>query len=154
MIDAGVEAEVQVRIHNFARDAADVLVADGGVIFNPAAGGKPPPGGKAERRAVLVEKIFLLETKPGAGVIRNRARAVARMRGLLVGHEHLAHDECAVFLGGVGIELPRVLSMQSESCPRPGASAAIEVPPGSSFEFGNFENSLRVVLPRRLATGS
>src|ERR1039458_1946411 len=99
---------------------------------------KAPTGREAERRAVLVEKIFLLETEPGAGVIRNRGAGVARMRGLLVGHEHLAHDERAVLLGGVGIDghgLEHAIGGLALGLAR---RAAVEVPPGKLFEFWEF----------------
>src|SRR5262249_42861857 len=71
-----------------------VLVADAGVIRtlrSRVAGFR-----KAERAAVLVEEVFLLEAEPCVFVLENGRAAVGSMRRDAVRHHDFAHDENAV----------------------------------------------------------
>ena len=102
---------------------------------------------------VLVEKIFLLETEPGAGVIKNRGARVGRVRGLLVGHEHLAHDERAVLLGGIGIDGHGLEHAIRGAAFGLAGRAAVEVPPRKLFEFWKFSKFLEGGLAAQVGDG-
>ncbi len=134
VVDAGVEAEVQVCIYNLAGDGADVFVADTGVIL-ALRRWESATLRKAEWRSVFVEEIFLLVAKPRAGVVENGCARIARMRRLAIGHHHFAHDEHAVFLGAVGIDghrLEHAIGCAAFSLTR---GAAIEAPVREVLQF-------------------
>ncbi len=102
VVDAGGEAKVEMLLDHLAGDVADILVADAGVVG--ALRRRIAARRKAERAAVLVEEIFLLEAEPGAGVVENGGAHVGRMRRLAVRHHHFAHHQHAVGARGIGIE--------------------------------------------------
>ena len=69
MVDAGCDAEVEMLIHNFTGNRANVVKANTGVIFTLWAWEaffRP-----AERAAILAEEILLLVTKPGIVIIED-----------------------------------------------------------------------------------
>jgi len=52
--------------------------------------------GEAERAAILVEKVFLLEAEPRARVVEDGGTLVRGARGLAVAHHDFAHHQRAV----------------------------------------------------------
>jgi hypothetical protein len=69
VVDAGVEAEVEVFLDKLTGNIADVLVADAsivGALRRRIAGCR-----EAEWAAVLVEKVFLFKAEPCAGIVEN-----------------------------------------------------------------------------------
>ncbi len=124
-VDACLDAEVDVGIDDLARDLADVLVADACVVL--ALRGGEAFAREAERHAVAVEEVLLLEAEPGARVVRDRRAAVRRMRGP-VREEHFAHDEQAVRARRIGERrdgLQQAVRVAALGLPR---RAAVEAP--------------------------
>ena len=93
----------------------------------PAAAGKPPADREAERRAVLVEEVLLLEAEPRVRVVRDRRAAVARMRRPVREH-HLAHHERAVRPRRVGEDRDRLQHAVRVASRRPGGSSCRRSP--------------------------
>src|SRR5215212_640238 len=131
--DAGPDAEVDVLVDDLPRDVADVLVADAGVVLALRCGKALLR--KAERGAVLVEKVLLLEAEPRVGVVWNRRAAVRRMRRP-VGQQHLAHDEIAAVARGVREERDRLQETVRARAARLTRRAAVEVPQRKPVERG------------------
>ena len=77
VVDAGGEAEVEMLLDDLAGDVADIPVADAGVVR--ALRRRIAAAGEAERTAVLVEEVFLLEAEPGAVIVED-GRALVRRR--------------------------------------------------------------------------
>jgi hypothetical protein len=106
MVDTGGEAEVEVLLHDLARDGADVLEADAGVVW--ALRRRIAGFGKAQRTSVLVEEIFLLEPEPSVRIVKDSGALVRGVRRLAVGHHDFAHHEHAVGARGVGVDRDRL----------------------------------------------
>jgi hypothetical protein len=102
VVDAGVEAEVEVFLDDLAGDVADVPCSRRRSSIRPAGPGKPSLG-ETERAAVLGEEIFLLEAEPGARIVEDGGAGVGRVRGDAVGHHDLAHHQHAVDAGAVRV---------------------------------------------------
>ena len=102
VVDAGFEAEIEVLFNDFAGNRTDILEADAGVIRTLRS--RVTLFREAERAAVLVEEVFLLETEPCIFVVEDGCAAVRRMRGDAIGHHDFAHDECTIGAGRVGID--------------------------------------------------
>jgi hypothetical protein len=99
VIDAGGEAEIEMLLDDLSRDRADILVANAGVIgplWRRIAVGR-----EAERPAVLVQEIFLLEAEPGAFVVENGRPLVRGMRRDAIRHHDFAQHQHAVRARGV-----------------------------------------------------
>src|SRR6476620_10388359 len=60
VIDAGVETQIEMLVHNLARDIPDGFVAHAGVVFSLRR--RISLFREPQRAAILIEKIFLLET--------------------------------------------------------------------------------------------
>ena len=106
VVDAGGEAEIEMLLDDLAGDRTDVRVADAGVIRSLRRG--IAGGRKAERTAVLVEEIFLLEAEPCAFVVENGGALVRGVRGLAIGHHDFAHHQRAVGARAVRINRDRL----------------------------------------------
>src|SRR3954447_5901674 len=76
-VDAGSQAQVDVRVDDLARDVADVLVPDARVVL--ALGCGEALAREPERDAVAVEEVLLLEPEPRARVVRDGGAGVRRM---------------------------------------------------------------------------
>ncbi len=56
----------------------------------------------------MIQKIFLLETKPRIGIVEDGRAGIAGVRRFAIGHHHFAHHERAIFLGRIGINGDRL----------------------------------------------
>src|SRR5450432_359690 len=91
---------------NLAGLAAHVLVADAAVVRALRSGGITVLR-EAERAAVLIEEIFLLEANPQIGIILDGGAHVGGMRRA-VGVHDLAENDVAVVAGAVRVESHRL----------------------------------------------
>jgi hypothetical protein len=132
-VDSGIKTQVNVLLDDLASYVADVLEADAGVILTLRE--RETFIREAKRLAVFVEKIFLLETEPRAGVVQDGCAAVARMRRLAVRHHDFAHHQHAVLAGAVRKNcngFQHAIGALAFRLPR---GAAVEAPQGKLFEF-------------------
>jgi len=131
---SGIQTDVEVGFDDLPGDIADGIVADPSVVEALRVG--ISSFGPAKRLAVLVEEVFLLETEPGAWIVQDRSAGVGWVRRA-VGHHDLAHHQCAVLSGGVGIRRETGWRTQSELWP---SACRVELPSkpqfGSSSSFG------------------
>ena len=126
VVDAGVEAEVEMLLDDLAGDVADVLVADAGVV-------------RALRRGIAARRGSRAGGRPGRRSIPARSRTMRRgrrewwracwwVRGLAVGHHDFAHHQHAVVAGAVR-DRRRPASARSRSCGlRPAGSSCRRSP--------------------------
>lgn len=127
VVDAGVEAEVEVLVHDGAADVSDVLVADTAVVS--ALRLRITALGEAKDVAVFFEEIFLLKSKPGVVVIEDAGAGVGGMR-ISIGEHHFAHDENAIFASSVGIECDRLQDAVGVTTVSLLGGGAVEAPLG------------------------
>jgi hypothetical protein len=101
-VDPRREAGVDVLLHELAGDRPDVLEAHARVVR--ALRRRESALGEAEGRAVLPEKVLLLESEPGVRVVRDRRAGIRGMRRLAIRHHDLIHHQHAVLARDVGID--------------------------------------------------
>ena len=135
MVDAGIDTEIEVLVDNLTGDVATRIVADPGVVH--ALGSGISILGEAERAAVLVEKIFLLEAEPSAGIIEDGRAGVGGV-GREIGVENFTQDDGAVALGGVRIDRDRFQHAVGAVTLGLTGGAAVESPVGYVVELGEF----------------
>jgi len=133
VVDAGVEAEVEVFFHDLAGDVADGAVADSGVV--EALRSRETFDREAQRATILVKEIFLLEAEPGVRIVKNGGAGVGRMRGA-VGQKNFAHDERAVFAGRVREDRDGLENAVRAVALGLAGRAAVEAPVGKLLELG------------------
>ena len=127
MVDAGVEAEIQVGVHDFAGDVAHGVVADPGVVF--ALRSREAAFGETEGDSVLIEEVFLLEAEPSVRIVQDGRATVRGMRGS-VRQKDFAHHKHAIFLGAVRVNRHRLEhAVRAVPFGLPGG-AAVESPQG------------------------
>ena len=100
-VDAGRDADVDVLLDDLSRDAADILVADAGVVRTLRSGvtarGKPS-GTPSLNRKYSCSKPN--QASASSGIVARVLRGVR----LAAGQHHLVHDEEAVLAGAIGEE--------------------------------------------------
>ena len=134
MVEAGIETQVEVGVHDLAGDVAHGGVAHAGVVF-PLGRREAAAFGEAQRRAVAVEEILLLESEPGVRIVENGGTGIGRMRSA-VGLQDFVQNEHAIFLGGIGVNRDRFEhAVRAVACRLPGR-AAVEAPVWKIFELG------------------
>src|SRR3984957_20636015 len=126
MVDPGREAGLKVLLDDLARDVADVLVADAGVVGTLRRG--IAVFRESERTAVLVEEVLLFESEPGAGVVEDGGALVRGMRGLAVRHHDFAHHQRAILALAVRIDGDRLENAVRASALGLHCGTAIEAP--------------------------
>ena len=99
VVDSGIEAEVEVLLDDLAGDVTHEGITHAAVVRALADLGETI-GGKAQRTAVLIEEVFLLEAEPCAGIVEDGGATVGRVRGA-VRHHDFAHDDGSVLAGAV-----------------------------------------------------
>jgi hypothetical protein len=150
VIDARLETEVEVGIHDLAGDVADVLVTHAGVVL--ALRGREPLAREAQRGTIAVEEVLLLETEPRLGVVGDRGAAVAQVRRL-VGQEHLAHDQDAVAPCRVGIRGDRLQQAVRVDALRLARRASVEAPDRELLEARQAAELLHLRLAAEMRDG-
>ena len=131
VVDPGGEAVVEVGVHDLAGDIADVLVADARVVL--ALRDREADAREAERHAIPVEEVLLLEAEPGAWIVRNRRAGVAGVRRQ-VGQQDLAHDERAIGPGRIGVDGDRLQHAVRAAAFGLARRAAVEAPQSQLVE--------------------
>jgi hypothetical protein len=139
-----------VRVDDLARDVADVLVADAGVVL--ALGRREALAREAERHALAEEEVLLLEAEPGVGIVRDGGAAVGRMRRP-VREEHLAHDEHTVDARGVGEDGDRLEHAVRVATLGLARRAAVEAPHGELLEAREARELLDLGLAAQVRDG-
>ena len=132
MVDAGGETEIEVLFDHLAGDRADILVADAGVVGalrRRIAGLR-----EAERAAVLVEEIFLLEAEPGAVIVEDGCPLVRWVWRLAVRHHDFAHHQHAVLARAVRENADRLEHAVRTLSFRLHGRASVKAPQRKLFE--------------------
>ncbi len=153
VIDACVQAGVDVLLDDGTGDVTDVLVADAGVVFTLWLG--EAVLGPTEGTSFLDEEVFLFEAEPGVGVIDHGGAGVRGVR-LAVGEHNLTHDEEAVPARVVGIECDRLEHAVGVAAFGLLGRGAVEAPHRAVLEGAKVSGlpSTILVLPRRFGIGS
>ena len=119
-------------LDDLTRDCADVAVTDAGVVR--ALRRRITGGREAERAAVLVHEVFLLEAEPGAGIVKNGCALVGRVRGDAVRHHDFAHHQRTIGARAVRINRDRLEHAIRRTAFGLHRRGAVEAPQRELFE--------------------
>ena len=147
MVDAGVQTEIEMLLDDLAGDIADILVADARVVGTLRGG--ITTLGEAERAAILIQEVFLLETEPGVRIVENGGAGIGDV-GRAVGVVNLAHDEDAVLTGGVRIERDRLQYAVGTAAGGLLGRASVKAPQGQLLELGEAGEFLDLGLAAKI----
>ena len=151
VVDAHLEADVEVLLDDVAGDVADIGEADAAIELALTLG-REATLGEAERCAVLVEEVLLLETEPGVGIVENGGAGVGRMR-LAVREEDLAHDEESVLAGRIRIAGDGLEEAIGALAFGLTGGAAVESPHREILQCGEFCEFLDLGLASEVGNG-
>ncbi len=132
VVDAGIQAEIEVFLDDLAGDVTDIRVAHARVVG--ALGGGIATLGEPERTTVLEKEVFLLETEPGVRVVEDRGAGVGNV-GSAVGVVDFAHDEHAVLARGIEIHGDGLQHAVGTAAGRLLGGTSVEAPEGKFFEL-------------------
>ena len=152
VVDAGVQAQVEVFVDDLASYVADIRVTHTRVVGTLR--GRVSGIGEAEGPAVLVEEVFLLEPEPCPFVVEDGGALVRRMRGLAVGHHDFAHHDDAVLAGAVRENADRLQHAVRIAALGLQGRTSIEPPHGQFLQLGELTEIFDLSLPAEVGDRS
>lgn len=133
VVDACVEADVEVLLNDVTGDITYVAVTSAAVVFTLWGGEAVGIFGPTERATFGMEEVFLFESNPESVVFRNGGAGIAGVGSTVRKHD-FTHYEEAVLAGTVGVERHGLEHAIRAAAVCLLGGAAIETPHGAIFE--------------------
>ena len=134
MVDARIQTEIQVLVHDLPRHVANGRIADSGVVLALRLG--EAVRRESERPSVLEKEVLLLEAEPRIRIVEDGCPRVGGV-GSSVGMHDLVQDQHSVSDRGVGINRHRLEHAVGAVALRLSGRAAVESPVRDRFQRGD-----------------